>query len=70
MGILFSFILIFLLIFLVIVFVVFGFLRSLFSFRWLKKQEKSSSESFTSQKKRSKVFDTNEGEYADFEEVR
>lgn len=71
MGIIFSFLLIILLIGLFLVAIVLGFLRSIFRFGGRKTTTKNTNdfEPTHEQQKSKKVFDKNEGEYVDYEEV-
>lgn len=70
MGFLLSLVLIIFFVALFILFAVIGFLRSLLSFRWLKKNREHSDTNYQQQSKKPKVFDQNEGEYTDFEEIK
>jgi len=50
---------------------VFGFLRSLFSFGKRNQQKKDTdSQNVEQPNGKSKIFDKNEGEYTDFEEIK
>lgn len=57
---------------LLIILFVLGFIRSIFSFGRRKTSEhtENNNNSYQQQKQRSKVFDKNEGEYADYEEIK
>ncbi len=72
MGIIFSLFFVLLFIVLFIVLVVLGFIRSIFGFGRRKNnpQTEAPRQSPFEQKQRAKVFDKNEGEYADFEEIK
>jgi mannose/fructose/N-acetylgalactosamine-specific phosphotransferase system component IIC len=55
---------------LIIISTVLGFIRSIFSFgRRSDQSQKSESESYEQPSAKSKIFDKNEGEYVDYEEV-
>jgi mannose/fructose/N-acetylgalactosamine-specific phosphotransferase system component IIC len=61
----------FLVIGLIIISTVFGFIRSIFSFgKRTKQTQDSQSESYGQTTSKSKVFDNNEGEYVDYEEIK
>ena len=55
---------------LIIISTVLGFIRSIFSFgRRSNQSQNSESESYEQPSAKSKIFDKNEGEYVDYEEV-
>ena len=61
----------FLVIGLIIISTVFGFIRSIFSFGKRNNQTPDSqSQSYGQTPSKSKVFDNNEGEYVDYEEIK
>jgi len=61
----------FLVIGLIIISTVFGFIRSIFSFGKRTNQTQDfQSESHGQTTSKSKIFDTNEGEYVDYEEIK
>ncbi|MFZ4581090.1 MAG: DUF4834 family protein [Paludibacter sp.] len=74
MGILISFFFIVIFVVLLIVLFVLGFIRSIFSFgrrtNSNNKQYNQPSNPQPSGKQRTKIFNKNEGEYADFEEIK
>lgn len=73
MGILFSLFFIVIFVVLLVILFVLGFIRSIFSFGRNKNPfgKQSDQKSYTQpNKQRSKIFDKNEGEYADFEEIK
>lgn len=73
MGFLLSLIFILFFVALFILLAVIGFLRSVFSFRWLRKgpnSDNNQSYQQQQQKQKTKVFDDSEGEYTDFEEIK
>jgi len=72
MGILFSLFFILIFIALIIVLFVLNFVRSIFSFGKRKNanQSENKENAYSNQKQRAKIFDKNEGEYAEFEEIK
>ena len=72
MGFLVSILFIVLFFVLLIILFVLGFIRSIFGFGRRKNntQTEAPRQSPFQQKERNKVFDKNEGEYADFEEIK
>jgi len=55
---------------LILITTVLGFIRSIFSFgRRADKTQNSTSETYQQPSAKSKIFDKNEGEYVDYEEV-
>jgi len=57
---------------LIIISTIFGFLRSIFSFGKRNSQTTQSTQSQTHEQptSKSKIFDRNEGEYVDYEEIK
>lgn len=56
---------------LVIISTIFGFLRSIFSFGKRNTQAQSAqSQTYEQPTSKSKIFDRNEGEYVDYEEIK
>lgn len=72
MGILFSLFFVLIFIVLIVLLFVLGFVRSIFNFgrRKNNNQTEAPRQSPFQQKQRNKVFDKNEGEYADYEEIK
>lgn len=72
MGFLVSILFVVLFFVLLIFLFVLGFIRSIFSFGRKKtsNQTENADNSYQQQKQRSKIFDKNEGEYADYEEIK
>ncbi|ADQ79808.1 hypothetical protein Palpr_1667 [Paludibacter propionicigenes WB4] len=56
---------------LILITTVLGFIRSIFSFgRRADKTQNSASETYQQPSAKSKIFDKNEGEYVDYEEIK
>lgn len=72
MGFLVSILFVVLFFILLIFLFVLGFLRSVFSFGKRKNpyQPENKEDTYSQQKQRNKVFDKNEGEYAEYEEIK
>jgi len=71
LGFLFFIVIFILAIGLIIISTVIGFLRSIFSFGKRNNQTQSDqSQTFGQQTSKSKIFDRNEGEYVDYEEIK
>jgi hypothetical protein len=71
LGFLFFIVIFILVVGLIIISTVLGFIRSIFSFGKRKSQTQSSdSQPFEQPTSKSKIFDKNEGEYVDYEEVK
>lgn len=72
MGFLVSILFVVLFFILLIFLFVLGFLRSVFSFGKRKNpyQSENKEDTYSQQKQRNKVFDKNEGEYAEYEEIK
>lgn len=71
LGFLFFIVIFILVIGLIIISTVLGFIRSIFSFGKRNNQAQSSeSEDLEESSSKSKIFDKNEGEYVDYEEIK